>query len=55
MVLTGADKSDNVAAVKKMFEYHAFTCPGLFPEQGMAVTTKTSELGQAITKLLGKL
>jgi phosphate transport system substrate-binding protein len=55
MVLTGADKSADVAAVKKMFEYHAFTCPGLFPEQGMAVTTKTSELGQAITKLLAKL
>jgi phosphate transport system substrate-binding protein len=55
MVLTGADKSPNVAAVKKMFEYHAFTCPGLFPEQGMAVTTKDSDLGKAITKLLAKL
>jgi len=55
MVLTGADKSSNVAAVKRMFEYHAFTCPGLYPEQGMAVTTKDSDLGKAITKLLGKL
>jgi phosphate transport system substrate-binding protein len=55
MVLTGADKSTNVAAVKKMFEYHAFECPKLFPGEGMAVTTKTSELGKAITKLLGKL
>lgn len=55
MVLTGADKSSSVAAVKKMFEYHAFECPKLFPEQGMAVTTKDSELGKAITKLLAKL
>ena len=55
MVLTGADKSANVAAVKKMFEYHAFECPKLFPEQGMAVTTKDSELGKAIVKLLAKL
>jgi len=55
MVLTGADKSANVAAVKKMFEYHAFECPKLFPEQGMAVTTKDSELGKAIIKLLAKL
>lgn len=55
MVLTGADKSANVAAVKKMFEYHAFECPKQFPEQGMAVTTKDSELGKAIIKLLAKL
>jgi phosphate transport system substrate-binding protein len=55
MVLTGADKSANVAAVKKMFEYHAFECPKQFPEQGMAVTTKDSELGKAIVKLLAKL
>ena len=55
MVLTGADKGSNVAAVKKMFEYHAFECPKLFPEQGMAVTTKESVLGKAITKLLAKL
>jgi phosphate transport system substrate-binding protein len=55
MVLTGADKGPNNAAVKKMFEYHAFTCPGLFPEQGMSVTTKDSELGKLITKLLAKL
>ena len=55
MVLTGADKSANIAAVKKMFEYHAFECPKLFPEQGMAVTTKDSELGKAILKLLAKL
>ena len=55
MVLTGADKSANVAAVKKMFEYHAFECPKLFPAEGMAVTTKDSELGKAITKLLAKL
>ena len=55
MVLTGADKSANVASVKKMFEYHAFECPKLFPEQGMAVTTKDSELGKAIVKLLAKL
>jgi len=55
MVLTGADKSANVAAVKKMFEYHAFECPKLFPAEGMAVTTKDSELGNAITKLLAKL
>jgi len=55
MVLTGADKSANVAAVKKMFEYHAFECPKQFPEQGMAVTTKYSELGKAIIKLLAKL
>ena len=55
MVLTGADKSANVAAVKKMFEYHAFECPKLFPAEGMAVTTKDSDLGKAITKLLAKL
>lgn len=55
MVLTGADKSANIAAVKKMFEYHAFECPKLFPGEGMAVTTKDSELGKAITKLLAKL
>lgn len=55
MVLTGADKGANVAAVKKMFEYHAFNCPGLFPEQGMSVTTKDSDLGKAIIKLLAKL
>jgi len=55
MVLTGADKGANVAAVKKMFEYHAFECPKQFPEQGMAVTTKDSELGKAIIKLLAKL
>jgi len=55
MVLTGADKGANIAAVKKMFEYHAFECPKLFPEQGMAVTTKDSELGKAIIKLLAKL
>jgi phosphate transport system substrate-binding protein len=55
MVLTGADKGSNVAAVKKMFEYHAFECPKLFPEQGMAVTTKESVLGKALTKLLAKL
>jgi phosphate transport system substrate-binding protein len=55
MVLTGADKGSNVAAVKKMFEYHAFECPKLFPEQGMAVTTKDSDLGKAIVKLLAKL
>jgi phosphate transport system substrate-binding protein len=55
MVLTGADKSSNVAAVKKMFEYHAFECPKLFPAEGMAVTTKDSDLGKAITKLLAKL
>lgn len=55
MVLTGADKGANIASVKKMFEYHAFECPKLFPEQGMAVTTKDSELGKAIIKLLAKL
>jgi len=55
MVLTGADKSPNVAAVKKMFEYHAFECPKLFPAEGMAVTTKDSDLGKAIIKLLAKL
>ena len=55
MVLTGADKSPNVAAVKKMFEYHAFECPKLFPGEGMAVTTKDSDLGKAIVKLLAKL
>ena len=55
MVLTGADKSANVAAVRKMFEYHAFECPKLFPAEGMAVTTKDSDLGKAITKLLAKL
>ena len=55
MVLTGADKSANVAAVKKMFEYHAFECPKLFPAEGMAVTTKDSDLGKAIIKLLAKL
>ena len=55
MVLTGADKSPNVAAVKKMFEYHAFECPKLFPAEGMAVTTKESDLGKAIIKLLAKL
>jgi phosphate transport system substrate-binding protein len=55
MVLTGADKGTNNAAVKKMFEYHAFTCPGLYPEQGMSVTTKDSELGKLITKLLAKM
>ena len=55
MVLTGADKGLNVAAVKKMFEYHAFECPKLFPAEGMAVTTKDSDLGKAITKLLAKL
>jgi phosphate transport system substrate-binding protein len=55
MVLTGADKGSNVAAVKKMFEYHAFECPKLFPAEGMAVTTKDSDLGKAITKLLAKL
>jgi phosphate transport system substrate-binding protein len=55
MVLTGADKSANVAAVKKMFEYHAFECPKLFPGEGMAVTTKDSDLGKALVKLLAKL
>jgi len=55
MVLIGADKGPNAAAVKKMFEYHAFECPKLYPEQGMSVTTKDSELGKAITKLLAKL
>jgi len=55
MVLVGADKGANAAAVKKMFEYHAFECPKLFPAEGMVLTTKESELGKAIIKQLAKL
>jgi phosphate transport system substrate-binding protein len=55
MFLTGADKSPNAAAVKKMFEYHAFECPKLHPAEGMVLTTKDSDLGKAIIKQLAKL
>jgi phosphate transport system substrate-binding protein len=55
MFLTGADKSPNAAAVKRMMEYHAFECPKLYPAEGMVLTTKTSELGKAIIKQLAKL